>query len=113
LWKSILIVSPLPSDPASTYVVFCSSILRHSPLTIYHQKIRAGYEQVVDPLMTAIKRELAAIVSRLHRLDLQKAIDPMAGMAGTSLYMKDLVDKLNFVKTGILSNFAPEVTRTW
>ncbi|KIK94986.1 hypothetical protein PAXRUDRAFT_827467 [Paxillus rubicundulus Ve08.2h10] len=76
-------------------------------------KIRAGYEQVVDPLMTAIKRELAAIVSRLHRLDLQKAIDPMAGMAGTSLYMKDLVDKLNFVKTGILSNFAPEVTRTW
>ncbi|KAF9245062.1 Golgi transport complex subunit 5-domain-containing protein [Melanogaster broomeanus] len=76
-------------------------------------KIRAVYDQVVDPLLTAIKRELAAIVARLHRLDLQRVIDPMAGMAGTSLYMKDLVDKLNFVKTGILSNFAPEVTRTW
>ncbi|KAF9222669.1 hypothetical protein BS17DRAFT_176069 [Gyrodon lividus] len=76
-------------------------------------KIRARYDQVVDPLLTAIKRELSAIVSRLHRLDLRRVIDPMAGMAGTSLYMKDLVDKLNFVKTGILSNFAPEVTRTW
>ncbi|KIJ67605.1 hypothetical protein HYDPIDRAFT_84403 [Hydnomerulius pinastri MD-312] len=76
-------------------------------------KIRAVYNQIVEPLLTAIKRELAAIVARLHRLDLQKAMDPMAGMAGTSLYMKDLVDKLNFVKTGIFSNFASEVTRAW
>lgn len=52
-------------------------------------------------------------MARLHRLDLQKTIDPMAGMAGTSLYMKDLVDKLNFVKTEILVNFAPEATRAW
>lgn len=67
----------------------------------------------MDPLLSAIKKELAGIVSRLHRLDLQKTIDPMSGMSGTSLYMKDLVDKLNFVKTGVLANFAPEIVRPW
>ncbi|KAF8556095.1 hypothetical protein OG21DRAFT_1506874 [Imleria badia] len=76
-------------------------------------KIRTRYDQIVDPLQSAIKKELASIVSRLHRLDLQKAIDPMSGMSGTSLYMKDLVDKLNFIKTGLLSNFAPEIVRPW
>lgn len=77
------------------------------------QKIRSEYDHIVDPLQSAIKKELAGIVSRLHRLDLQKAIDPMSGMSGTSLYMKDLVDKLNFVKTELLSNFAPEIVRPW
>ena len=78
---------------------------------LHRQKIRSRYDQIVDPLLGAIKKELAGIVSRLHRLDLQKAIDP--GISGTSLYMKDLVDKLNFVKTGLLSNFAPEIVRPW
>ncbi|KAN0090816.1 Golgi transport complex subunit 5 domain containing protein [Tylopilus felleus] len=76
-------------------------------------KIRTRFDQIVDPLLSAIKKELAGIVSRLHRLDLQKTIDPMSGMSGTSLYMKDLVDKLNFVKTGVLANFAPEIVRPW
>lgn len=80
---------------------------------LYGQKIRSRYDHIVDPLLTAIKKELAGIVSRLHRLDLQKVTDPMSGLSGTSLYMKDLVDKLNFVKTGILSNFAPEIVRPW
>ncbi|KAF8135795.1 hypothetical protein EV363DRAFT_1447546 [Boletus edulis] len=57
--------------------------------------------------------ELAGIMARLHRLDLRKTNDPKSGMLGTSLYMKDLVDKLNFVKTGLLSNFAPETVRPW
>lgn len=67
----------------------------------------------MDPLLTAIKKELAGIVSRVHRLDLNKSKDPLSGMSGTSLYMKDLVDKLNFVKTELLSNFAPEIVRPW
>lgn len=61
----------------------------------------------------AIRREIAAIMSRLHRVDLQRAMDPMAGMAGSSMYMKDLVDKLSFIKTGIFGNVTPEVTQTW
>jgi hypothetical protein len=77
------------------------------------QKLRNTYDYIVDPLLTAIRRELASIVSRLHRVDLQKTPDPMAGMAGSSLYMKDLTDKLNYVKTQIFVNFAIEVTQSW
>ncbi|KAF8135793.1 Golgi transport complex subunit 5-domain-containing protein [Boletus edulis] len=76
-------------------------------------KMRSRYDQIVDPLLSAIKKELAGIMARLHRLDLRKTNDPKSGMSGTSLYMKDLVDKLNFVKTGLLSNFAPEIVRPW
>ncbi|KAF8441587.1 hypothetical protein L210DRAFT_3644853 [Boletus edulis BED1] len=72
-------------------------------------KMRSRYDQIVDPLLSAIKKELAGIVARLHRLDLRKTNDPKSDISGTSLYMKDLVDKLNFVKTGLLSNFAPEI----
>jgi len=77
------------------------------------QKLHTAYDYIVDPLLAAIRRELASIISRLHRIDLQKAPDPMAGMGGSSLYMKDLSDKLNYVKTRILVNFATEVTQSW
>jgi len=77
------------------------------------QKIHAQYDHVVDPLLASIRRELSVMMSRLHRVDLQKVMDPTPGMAGSSLYMKDVVDKLNFVKTSVLSNFAPELARSW
>ncbi|KAG2043692.1 Golgi transport complex subunit 5-domain-containing protein [Suillus americanus] len=74
------------------------------------KKLHDTYDSIVDPLLTAIRRELASIVSRLHRVDLQKAMGPMAGMAGPSLYMKDLADKLNYVKTQIFTNFSSDRT---
>ncbi|KAG1731465.1 Golgi transport complex subunit 5-domain-containing protein [Suillus paluster] len=77
------------------------------------KKLHTTYDGIVDPLLMAIRRELASIVSRLHRVDLQKTMDPMAGMAGPSLYMKDLADKLNFVKTQVFINFTSEVTQSW
>jgi hypothetical protein len=40
-------------------------------------------------------------------------MDPMAGMAGPSLYMKDLADKLNYVKTQIFTNFTSDATQSW
>ncbi|KAI6046013.1 hypothetical protein EDC04DRAFT_2864916 [Pisolithus marmoratus] len=81
--------------------------------SINFQKILARYDRVVDPLLAAIHKEIAAIISRIHRVDLQKSVDSMAGMAGPSLYMKDLVDKLDFVKASILSNFDTEIARSW
>ncbi|KAG2079304.1 hypothetical protein BDR04DRAFT_1086528 [Suillus decipiens] len=77
------------------------------------KKLHVTYDGIVDPLLTAIRRELASIVSRLHRVDLQKAIDPMAGMAGPSLYIKDLTDRLNYVKTQIFTNFTSDATQSW
>lgn len=64
--------------------------------------------------MTAIRRELGAIIARLHRIDFGKAVDPMAGMGGSSFYMNDLVEKLSFIKSQILSNFnIGDAGRTW
>lgn len=77
------------------------------------KKLHVTYDSIVDPLLSAVRRELGSIVSRLHRVDLQKAMDPMAGMAGPSLYMKDLADKLNYVKTQIFTNFTSDATQSW
>jgi len=80
----------------SVYVVLSPSV----------NNMHHTYQVIVDPLLTAIRRELAAIISRLHRVDFSKSMDPMAGMGGgPSLYMKDLVEKLGFVKREILAKF--------
>ncbi|EIN11737.1 hypothetical protein PUNSTDRAFT_119002 [Punctularia strigosozonata HHB-11173 SS5] len=77
------------------------------------QKVQSAYERIVDPLLSAIRRELAAIIARLHRIDFGQS-DPLAGMGGTSPYMKDLVDKLSFIKVEILSKFnVGNASRTW
>ncbi|KAF9071043.1 Golgi transport complex subunit 5-domain-containing protein [Rhodocollybia butyracea] len=72
------------------------------------QKIRLAYERIVDPMLTAIRRELGAIIARLHRIDFGKSVDRSAGMGGPSFYMKDLVDKLSFIKTEVLSKYSVE-----
>ncbi|KAJ7497111.1 Golgi transport complex subunit 5-domain-containing protein [Mycena latifolia] len=78
------------------------------------QNIRQAYQRLVDPVLLAIRRELGAIIARLHRIDLSKPADPMAGMSGASFYMKDLVDKLSFIKAEILSKFSVgEAGREW
>ncbi|KAH7906022.1 Golgi transport complex subunit 5-domain-containing protein [Hygrophoropsis aurantiaca] len=89
------------------------------------QGLRTGCDRVLEPLVGAVRRELGAIIARLHRVDFQKARDPAgggAGMgmgmgggmgAGASLYVKDLADKLSFVKLEVMAGFAPEVVRDW
>lgn len=73
-----------------------------------------AYERVVEPVLTAIRRELGAIVAKLHRIDFNKTVDPMAGMGGSSFYMKDLVEKLSFIKEEVLSRFnVGEAGREW
>lgn len=70
------------------------------------QNIFQTYERIVDPLLTSIRRELGAITARLHRIDFSKPtdMDPMGG-GGASIYVKDLVEKLTFIKTEILPKF--------
>ena len=76
------------------------------------QNMKRTYERVVDPLLAAIRRELVAIIARVHRFDFGRAQDPMSG-GGASLYMKDLVEKLAFVKGEILSKFNVEDQPLW
>ena len=79
------------------------------------QKLHDTFDRIVDPLLAAIRRELAAITAKLHRMDFGAAFDPAAAMGGgPSPYMKDLVAKLTFVKTEVLAQYnVPEVSRQW
>ncbi|KAJ7782875.1 Golgi transport complex subunit 5-domain-containing protein [Mycena metata] len=78
------------------------------------QNIHQAYQRLVDPVLVAIRRELSAIIAKLHRIDFSKPADPMAGMSGASFYMKDLVDKLSFIKLEILSKFSVgDAGREW
>lgn len=59
-------------------------------------------------MISAIRRDLASIIARLHRVDFsdKAAFDPMSQAGGPSGYMKDLVDKLEFVRTQILARYS-------
>ncbi|KAF7362065.1 Conserved oligomeric Golgi complex subunit 5 [Mycena venus] len=78
------------------------------------ENIHQAYQRLVDPILVAIRRELGAIIAKLHRIDFSKPADPMAGMSGASFYMKDLVDKLSFIKVEILSKYnVGDAGREW
>lgn len=66
-------------------------------------------------MLSAVRREVGAIVAKLHRMDFSDNVDPMAAMGGgASPYMKDLSEKLTFVKMEVLSQFnVPELSREW
>ncbi|KAL7281218.1 hypothetical protein ACG7TL_004526 [Trametes sanguinea] len=78
-------------------------------------KLHDTFDRIVDPLLSAIRRELGAIIAKLHRMDFSDKADPMAAMGGgPSPYMKDLIEKLTFVKNEILDLYnVPEVSRQW
>jgi hypothetical protein len=67
----------------------------------------------VDPLTSAIRRELGAIIAKLHRIDFARDVEPGTG-GNTSLYIKELTEKLSFVKTEILARYSlGDFGRTW
>ncbi|OJT15902.1 Conserved oligomeric Golgi complex subunit 5 [Trametes pubescens] len=78
-------------------------------------KLHETFERVTDPLLSAIRRELGAIIAKLHRMDFSDNVDPMAAMGGgPSPYMKDLIEKLAFVKNEVLAQYnVPDVSRQW
>ncbi|KAI0356279.1 hypothetical protein OH77DRAFT_1423899 [Trametes cingulata] len=78
-------------------------------------KLHDTFERIVDPLLAAIRRELGAIIAKLHRMDFSDNVDPMAAMGGgPSPYMKDLIEKLAFIKNEVLAPYnVPEVSRQW
>ena len=72
------------------------------------------FERLMDLLATAIRRELSAIIAKLHRIDFSKSVDPDAGMGGSSLYVKELTDKLAFIKSEIIMKYnLGDYGRTW
>ena len=69
----------------------------------------------MDPLLAAIRRETGALIAKLHKQDFSDSVDPMSAMGGgASPYMKELSEKLSFIKVEVLSQFnTPDVSRGW
>lgn len=71
------------------------------------------YRHIVEPLLAAIKSDSGAIIAKLHR-DPIRSTDPLADMGSSSAYVKEITEKLAFVKTEILARLSIEnVTREW
>ena len=68
----------------------------------------------MDPLLAAIRRELGAIITKLHRMDFSDSADRMGTGGGPSPYMKDLVERLSYIKSDVLCQFnVAEVNQDW
>ncbi|KAI0301063.1 hypothetical protein B0F90DRAFT_1721396 [Multifurca ochricompacta] len=71
------------------------------------------YGRIIDPLLAAIKSESSGVIAKLHR-EVARSADPLSDMGGSSVYVKELTEKLAFVKTEILARLAiEEVARDW
>ena len=72
-----------------------------------------GYRLIVDPLLAAIKSESGVIIAKLHR-EQGRSADSLAAMGGSSAYVKEITEKLSFVKAEILARLSiEEVAREW
>jgi len=69
------------------------------------QNLKTTYVRAADPLLQAIRREVSAVLARLHRLALGKGVDGGMG-GGASAYMKELVDKLSYIRSEPLAKFS-------
>lgn len=65
-------------------------------------------DRVVDPLLASMKRELGAIVAKIH------SASPPVEMGGSSAYVQEIVEKLNFIKREVFARFRVEdASREW
>jgi galactokinase/mevalonate kinase-like predicted kinase len=78
------------------------------------QNMYQFFEHIMDPLTVSIRRELSAIIAKLHRIDFSKSADANPGMGGSSLYIKELTEKLTFIKSEIINRYnLGDYGRTW
>lgn len=72
-------------------------------------------ERTWEPLLAAVRREIGSIIARLHRIDFSKTLDDIPpGMGGPSVYMKELVEKLSFIRKEVLNRYSiGDTTQDW
>ena len=76
--------------------------------------METAYTKIAEALDVAIKREMASILARLHKVDFAKPVDPMSMGGGPSAYMQDLIDKVGFIKTELLGRMSMgDYLREW
>lgn len=94
------------------------SLCNSAPLTNFgstnKQAITQRIEEISKPLLSSIRRELDAIINKIHRVDFAKPMDPMSDMGGGSTYMKDLVERLSHIKSEIFSRYSlGDLVKEW
>ncbi|KAK4049830.1 hypothetical protein OIV83_003886 [Microbotryomycetes sp. JL201] len=79
--------------------------------------VRKLYMAIATPLILAIRRDFASIISRMHRVDYSKPASEGHGTSttgGPSSYMADLTNKLAFVRDELLGTYKiGELGREW
>jgi hypothetical protein len=115
LWHTRERVARLRADQGhaeSTFAIMATAL----------EGLEKEYARIVDPLLSSVRRDVGAIIARVHKLDFGSSMDAHASLGlgmgtaggGASTYMRDLVDKLSFVKTEIFPFFnIGEARRTW
>jgi hypothetical protein len=76
------------------------------------QGLEREYAQLTEPLVAAVRRDVGALIARLHKADFGDGAGAPGG--GASAYMRELVDKLAFIKTEVFANYnIGEARRNW
>ncbi|OCF73876.1 hypothetical protein I204_05721 [Kwoniella mangroviensis CBS 8886] len=77
--------------------------------------LKSTYKRVTDLLDSSLRKEFVSILTRIHKVDFSKPMDPMTmGSGGGSPYMQDLIDKLSFVRSEILGRMSlGEMMKEW
>ncbi|CAG7854281.1 Conserved oligomeric Golgi complex subunit 5 Short=COG complex subunit 5; AltName: Full=Component of oligomeric Golgi complex 5 [Serendipita indica DSM 11827] len=78
--------------------------------------LQATYLKITDPLMNAIRLDTSAILARVHRLSFaDDGVDPISrGGEGSSPYLKELAEKLMFIRLEVLSKYnVGELGQEW
>lgn len=67
-------------------------------------------------MLDAIKREISATLTRMHRADFSKAQGAASGVmgSGTSVYMNDLSERFWFIREQLFVRYAVgDLKRAW
>jgi conserved oligomeric Golgi complex subunit 5 len=72
------------------------------PELILRKKIKDTFESITQPIMSGLRRDLGAIISRMHKLDFGKGLDESISIDGTNMYMKNLSERLVFIRNDVL-----------
>ncbi|AFR97956.2 hypothetical protein C343_06110 [Cryptococcus neoformans C23] len=79
--------------------------------------LETTYRRITKSLDAAFRKEITSTLSRIHRVNFDTPVDPLAmGMdaRGGSPYMQDLVDKIGFIRSQILGRMSlGEYMKAW
>lgn len=78
--------------------------------------LQETYLHIAEPLLSTVRLDISTIIARVHRIDFGDTdADGMSqGMGGSSMFLKELAEKLSYVRREILSRYnVGELGQEW